>query len=450
MQAEPPPARRRQDEDHAVDGSHRRGPPRAWRFLAGEKDAAGEVIARVFEDNFDGLVVIGEDGRVVAASKVASAMLLGPTGGSLAGRIAAEVLPTPISEAVQRAFAEGRRAVPSPMAMARIGAPDHGGYLVQYVVTLSELPSRTGPLPRRVVSLTFWDETERRRREEELVFLGTHDPLTGALIRTEFVKIIHAALAGERQRSSGLAVLLVDLRRFKSVNETLGHSHGDMLLKQVVGRLKGAGVETVARVGGDTFAMLRHGRLSAEDGQRFCQGLIERLTLPYSLAGHRAIVGISIGLTHTEISGYDPEVLLSHADVALEAAKAVPGNGIQRFTSEMDQRLKERQAVDLALRHARDWGQLSITYQPQCSLETGRLVGVEALMRWTHPELGVIAPEVFIPIAEENGEIVEIGRWMLRAACRAVAGWPFQTRLAVNISPAQFEFVDVVAEVRRR
>jgi diguanylate cyclase (GGDEF)-like protein len=419
----------------------------AWRFLTGETDTAREAITRVFEDNFDGLIIIAEDGHVMAASKVASQLLLGNEGGSLIGRTASELLPDPILRAVQQCFADGRKAVPSPMTLARIGDP-RDGYIVQYVVTLSELEPRNGPLPRRVVHLTFWDETERRRREEELAFIGTHDHLTGALTRSELIKIVNAALSGDRRRASGLTMLMVDLHRFKAVNDTLGHARGDMLLKLVVSRLKAAGMETVARLGGDVFAMIRHGRLSPEETQSFCQGLLDRLALPYSLGGQRAIVGASIGLTHTETSGYDPEVLMGHADMALSTAKEMPGNNFVRFTPEMDQRLKERQVMDLALRQARERRQLSIIYQPQCALETGALVGVEALVRWNHPELGVVTPDRFIPAAEENGEIVEIGRWVLQEACREAASWPFQTRLAVNVSPVQFEFVDVVAEVR--
>jgi diguanylate cyclase (GGDEF)-like protein len=243
-------------------------------------------------------------------------------------------------------------------------------------------------------------------------------------------------------------MLLLDLKRFKAVNDTLGHSAGDIVLKQVVSRLKAAGIETVSRLGGDAFAMIRHGRLSDEDARTFCEGLLERISLPYSLGGQRAIIGGSIGLTHTDLSGFDPEQLLSHADVALSIAGTMPGNNYVRFTHEMDQRLKEKQTVDLAIRQARERRQLSVTYQPQIALETGDLVGVEALVRWTHPELGVVPPDRFIPAAEENGEIVEIGRWVLQTACREAASWPFQTRLAVNVSPVQFEFVDVVAEVK--
>ena len=420
----------------------------AWRFLTGEADAAREAISRVFEDNFDGLAVVGEDGRIIAASRVASQLLLGTGNGSIVGRVASDILPAPILKAVQQAFADGRRGVPSPMALAQIGDLRRGGYIVQYVVNLSELDGPSGPLPRRVVHLTFWDETERRQREEELVFVGTHDHVTGALTRDELVRIVNSALDGNRSRAAGLSILLLDLSRFKAVNSTLGHAQGDALLKMVVSRIRAAGIDSVARLAGDRFAMVRHGRFSTDETQDFCDQLIERLILPYTLGGQKVIIGASIGLTHSDVSGYDPEVLMSHADVALDAAKALPGNNFRTFTPEMDQRLKEHQAMDVALRQARERRQLSIIYQPQCALEGGVLVGVEALVRWEHPELGIVPPERFIPAAEENGEIVEIGRWVLQEACREAAGWPFQTRLAVNVSPVQFEFVDIVAEVK--
>jgi diguanylate cyclase (GGDEF)-like protein len=418
------------------------------RFLTGDGEAAREAITRTFEDNFDGLVIIGEDGRVLAASHVASTMMLGEGAGSIVGRTASDFLPEPMLRAVQQAFAEGRLGIPTPMALARIGDPRNGGHVFQYVVNLHELGTRGGFLPRRVVNVTFWDETERRRREEELAFMGTHDPLTGALTRGELMRVINSTLDGERRRASGLTLLMLDLNRFKAVNDTLGHTYGDMVLKQTVSRLKAAGIETVARLGGDAFAMVRHGRLNADETQSFCQSLLERVGLPYALGAQRAIIGVSIGLTHTDVSGYDPEKLLTHADLALSAAKQVPGNSFVRFSKEMDQRLREKQQMDMALRHARERNELSLTYQPQVALETGELVGVEALVRWQHPDLGVVPAERFIAAAEENGEIIEIGRWALQAACREAAAWPFRTQLALNVSPLQFEFVDVVSEVK--
>src|SRR5690606_12166934 len=160
-----------------------------------------------------------------------------------------------------------------------------------------------------------------------------------------------------------------------------------------------------------------------------------------------AIIGASIGLTHTDVSGFDPEVLLSHAELALSAANALAGNSFVQFTAAMDQRLKQRHAMDLALRLARMRDELSLLYAPQMALATGELSGAEAIIRWQHPTLGVIPPEAFVPAAEENGEIIEIGRWALQAACLAAAEWPSQVRLAVNVSPVQFEFSDMVAEV---
>ena len=420
---------------------------KAWRFLIGENDVSRDALAHVLKDNFDGHLIIGEEGRIIAASHVATTMLLGQGSGTLVGRLTADVLPKPILDVVQQALVDGRRAVSSPVSPAVIGDPDSGGYVVQFVVTLSEIGSHGG-LPQRVVSLTFWDETDRRRREQELAFIGTHDQLTGAITRGELLKSIGAALESERGRAGGLIVIVLDLRRFNALNGVLGHAYGDQLLKLVVSRLKAAGVEAVARLGGDSFGMIVRGRWSPDETRHFCIALIERISAPYALGGHRALVGASVGVTHTGVSGYDADIILSHAELALAAAKGAHGNSFVSFTADMDRRLGERQAMDLALRLAHARKQLSIAYDPQCALDTGDLVGVEAVVRWNHPDLGLIPADRFIPAAEENGEILEIGRWVLQTACRDAAGWPFETRLAVGVSPTQFEFIDVVAEVR--
>jgi diguanylate cyclase (GGDEF)-like protein len=386
----------------------------AWRFLIGETDAARDALTRVFEDNFDGALVIGEDGIILAASRVASALLLGPNGGSVIGREAGDVLPGPMLAAVQQAFAEGRIAVPSPLAPTLVGNPEDGRIFV-YVANLSEV-GQYGGLPRRVVQLTFWDDSERRQRDEELTYLGTHDHLTGALTRAELIRTINEALDSERRRAAGLFVLALDLNRLNLVNNGLGRKAGDMLLKQLAGRIKAAGMETVARLGGDIFAMVYPGRPPAEEMQAICDALIERVTEPYMLGPHRAIVGASIGLTHTDTSGFDAETLLSHADLALAEARATPGSRSACFTPEMDRRLTEHQAMDLALRLAMDRDELSLVYEPQCALDSGELMGVEAVPRWAHPDLGLVPPDRFIPAAEQNGEIIAIGRWMLRTA----------------------------------
>lgn len=415
-----------------------------WLSLTRKPGPSRDAIDTIFNDNFDGLLIIGESGEILAASRVASALVLGSAGGGLEGRRIGELLPAKIVRTVQQVFLSGRPAEPTPMALATLheGAAD-GGLIVVYVATLSQLEDG-----RQVVGLTFWDETERRRNEEELSYQVTHDLLTGAYSRSELVKIVNAILVDDQQRADGLMMLVIDLSRFKSVNDTLGHSYGDMVLKQVVSRLKAAGTETVARLGSDVFAVIHQGRPTTEQAEALCRELIARLVLPYSLNAHRAIIGACIGYTHTDNSGYDPETLLSHADMALSAAKASPGSNFARFTQDMDDRLKEKQDMEVALWQAMERDQFSITYQPQVSLETGELVGVEALIRWEHPLLGIVAPDKFIPAAEETGQIIELGRWVLKKACREVASWPFPTRLAINVSPIQFELVDVVNEVR--
>lgn len=420
----------------------------ALRVVTGEADIAATAMRAAYEDNFDGLIVLAEDYRVLAASRVAARMLLGTADGSLVGRTTADLLPESMLRLVQRAFAEGRVGEASPMSRAEIGDPDAGGYFVQYVATLSELRHGPSALPRRFVNLTFWDETDRRRREEEINFLGTHDALTGALTRAELVRAMAAALHSDGLRQDRLHVLKLELSRLRAVNDLLGHANGDLLLKQLVTRIKASGFEAVARLGGDTFAMIHVGRASGKRMTKLCETLLARVTQPYILMGKRAVVGASLGFAGTEVSGTDPETLLNHADIALWAAKSRPGNVAVPFDEEMALLQHERRQVDVALRSARANSQLQLLYQPQVRLANGDLDAVEALVRWHHPERGLMMPEQFLPIAEANGEIVEIGRWALRTACNAASGWPFETRIAVNVSAAQFALSDVVAEVQ--
>jgi diguanylate cyclase (GGDEF)-like protein len=243
-------------------------------------------------------------------------------------------------------------------------------------------------------------------------------------------------------------VIIVDLGRFRTVNDTLGHSYGDMVLKQVVGRLKACDIDAVARLGGDSFALAAPSLMGEGALIAFCRGVLDRITEPYSLGEHQAFIAASAGATTSARSGYDAEILLSHADMALSVAKRMPGSHASVFDPEMDVRLKDKQDMELALRRAIERGELTLTYQPQINLETGVIEGVEALVRWNHPELGPVPPSRFIPSAEETGQIVEIGRWVLETACREAAAWPGPIRMAVNVSPIQFELTDVFAEVR--
>ncbi len=405
----------------------------AWR-------GGDSALAQVVADNYSGLLVVDPTGMIVAASHVACQLLHG--GKPVDGLAAKSVLPIEMRVAVEQVLAGGIPQGELALAVLKHGGADADDRLVvQYAATVSTVGDR------RVACLNFWDVTERRRAEERLSFLATHDPLTGALSRTRLCNAINERFETERGRAEGIAVFAIDLARFKQVNDALGHAHGDMLLKQVVSRLRATGAAMVARLGGHGFAVAHPG-LTPDEARQFCELIQDRLVAPYQLGPHRAIVGADAGLSHSDVSGYDPDQLLSHADMALSIARDAAGNGYAAFSPEMDESLRARQQLETAMQQAMERGEISLMFQPQAALEDGATIGVEALMRWVHPELGAVSPDRFIPVAEETGKIVELGRWILEQACREVATWPGHLRLSVNVSPIQFELVDVVGEIR--
>jgi len=411
-----------------------------------ERDATQGILDRVIADNFDGVVVVDAQDRIIAASRLAEEIL----GAGLVGRRAGDMLPREIERAIHKLLeAPTAPAHPAPAELMLPG-DDGEPRIIEYAITRSEVASAGPRQPSiRVACLTFRDVSERRRSEERLRFLASHDPLTGTLSRLEMVDVVHTHCEGQRGRDAGVTMIVVDLSRFKTVNETLGHSFGDMVLKQVASRLQACGADAIARVGGDSFALFLRRRMSNAELLVYCSEIIGRVAAPYTLTGgHQALISASAGATHSGLSGFDPDILLSHADMALSIAKDTPGGGVALFSQDMDDRLKEKQDMDAALREAIENRQFSLTFQPQVSLSDERLVGVEALVRWTHPELGIVSPTRFIPVAEETGLIIEIGRWVLVEACREVVRWPEEIKLAVNVSPIQFVMSDVVRDVR--
>ena len=312
----------------------------------------------------------------------------------------------------------------------------------------------------RIISLVFqplqdggWvstheDVTDRHKAEAKVAHMTYHDGLTDLPNRILIGERVADALA-RVGRNGQVAILNLDLDHFKSTNDTLGHPVGDALLQAVAKRLAASvrDGDTVARLGGDEFAIVQVGAEQPQGARTLAQRVIDAISEPYLLDGHQVNISVSIGIALAPADGSDAVMLGKAADMALHRAKA-DGRGIYRFFErDMDAQMQARRTLELDLRRAIETEQFELFYQPQFNLETNAITGFEALVRWFHPERGLIAPLEFIPLAEEAGLIVPIGEWVLKRACRDAVKWPSPVKVAVNLSPAQFRSVNLMQTV---
>jgi diguanylate cyclase (GGDEF)-like protein len=295
---------------------------------------------------------------------------------------------------------------------------------------------------------THEDVTERRRSEAKILYLAHHDALTDLPNRALFHEQLGQALCHAKPGEE-LAVLCLDIDHFKSVNDTLGHPFGDALLRTAADRLRACIRESdmIARLGGDEFAIVQVGGCQPTDATALATRLIEAISAPYDLEGHHVVVGMSVGIALAPDDGDDPHQLLKNADMALYRAKADGRGTYHFFEADMDARIQARRTLELDLRKAIQNGEFELFYQPFIEIRSGHISGFEALLRWRHPQRGMIAPTDFIPLAEETGLIVPIGDWVLRQACREAATWPSHVKVAVNLSAVQFRNKNLLATV---
>ena len=287
---------------------------------------------------------------------------------------------------------------------------------------------------------THEDITERRAAQAKISYMALHDALTNLPNRVYFHEQLRDRFA-HREGDQRFAVLCFDLDRFKNVNDTLGHQFGDKLLRQVAERVRSCLREgdVLARLGGDEFAVLLPDCSQPNEMNILAARLNELVSLPFDLDGHQAVIGVSIGIAVAPTDATDAEHLLKSADLALYRAKT-DGRGTYRFfEAEMDALMQKRRALELDLRRGLVNAEFELYYQPLVNLETGDVCGFEALLRWNHPERGLVPPLDFIPLAEETELIVPIGEWVIREACAEAAKWPSHIRIAVNVSPVQFK-----------
>ncbi|MBN8980062.1 MAG: EAL domain-containing protein [Rhizobiales bacterium] len=299
------------------------------------------------------------------------------------------------------------------------------------------------------VLLALMDITERKRAEARLAFMAQHDGLTGLPNRILLRQKLDELLVSTRRSGDKVAVLFLDLDNFKAINDTLGHAIGDKLLKGVTKRLKSSLREddSVARLGSDEFAVVQAGVQRPEDVAFTARRLIDAIGEPYLFDGHTIVSGASIGIAIAPGDGDDAERLLKNADMALSRAKSEGHGTFSFFESEMDARAQTRRRIEIDLRDAIENSVLQPYYQPLVDLKSGRITGFEALVRWPHPERGMIPPGEFIPVAEETGLINAVGGLMLRRACMDAAKWPDDVRVAVNLSPLQFRVGNLLSVV---
>jgi diguanylate cyclase (GGDEF)-like protein/PAS domain S-box-containing protein len=305
------------------------------------------------------------------------------------------------------------------------------------------------------VLLALMDMTERKRAEARLAFMAQHDGLTGLPNRNLLRQQMDDMLLHGRRSAEKIAVLILGLDNFKSVNDTLGHGAGDKLLRGVAKRLRSALREedALARLNSDEFAIVQSGVARPEDAVLLAQRLLEAISDPFLLDGHSVVIGASIGIAMSPGDGEESEKLLKSADMALSRAKNEFRGTFSFFEAEMDARAQTRRKIEIDLRDAIQNETLRPYYQPLVDLATGRITGFEALVRWPHPERGMISPAEFIPVAEETGLINPLGGLMLRRACQDAAQWPDDVRVAVNLSPLQFRtgnLLSIVTDVPKQ
>jgi diguanylate cyclase (GGDEF)-like protein len=346
------------------------------------------------------------------------------------------------------------------VALARVNAQISRKRAEQQVVVANEELRRANEdLERRVEERTsrLFDANQRLKAEiadrEELQarsqYLAFHDTLTGLGNRLLFKEQLEEALQDVSITPYPLAVLFLDLDGFKAVNDTLGHSVGDSLLKSIAAKLRDilSRTDRIARLGGDEFAILQTSATQPGSSIALAERIIEIVRQPWNIDGHDVVVGASVGIAIAHPGDMNTENLLKSADLAMYSAKS-DGRGTYRmFDPEMDAIVQARRILERDMRTAFVQNGFKLFYQPLVNLQTKKVTAFEALMRWQHPERGMISPGAFIPVAEEMGLIVQLGEWALRQACAEALDWPDEIRVSVNLSPLQFSKGSLVSTV---
>ena len=418
---------------------------------ARELDDTNRFATEIIDNAGEGIAVYDRELRYLLWNRSMEEMT-GLPAAEVLGRSALELFPhlreQHVDELLRRAFAG--ESVASPDVHYYIPSTGRSGWVsAVYRPHYDEAGEIVG-----VIGL-IRDVTQRKEAEQQIEYQAYHDALTGLANRRLFQEHLSLALALAQRRTSTVAVLFLDLDHFKVINDSLGHTIGDELLREISRRLRGSVREgdTVARVGGDEFTVVLQELPGGDAAAVVAQKILRTVAEPIEIGGHRLYVTTSIGITLFPEDGDDAETLLRHADTAMYRAKAEGRNTYQMATRELSRTTHERMMLENGLHHALEHGEFALLYQPQIESDDGELsiVGMEALLRWNHPQRGVVTPEHFIGLAEDRGLILPIGDWVIREACHAARrfhdhGFP-RFRVAVNLSARQFRDPSLLSTV---
>ncbi len=414
-----------------------------------QAEAELRLAASVFENSVEAIVVAGADRNIVRAN---------PAFSTVTGFDVREViglgLPDVTGSRHETGFFEGvwRCIERDGFWQGEVWNTRKNGKAFPAWLSISSVRDHDGQISHYVA--VFSDITERKANEARIAYLAHHDPLTGLPNRALMQDRLSQSLARAHRERTMVGLLFLDLDRFKMINDSLGHHAGDRLLQQVAERVRTCvrDSDTICRQGGDEFIIVLNDMPNTRAPARVAEKILGSLAEPFDVDTHRIGTSFSIGIAVYPNDGRDPESLMKNADTAMYHAKESGRNTFRFFTEAMNANALERLQLESALRQALERNELTLYYQPQVSLKDGMVVGAEALLRWQHPQRGFISPARFIPIAEESGLIVPIGRWVLREACRQARAWEKQglppIMMAVNMSALQFRRDNVVAMVR--
>jgi diguanylate cyclase (GGDEF)-like protein/PAS domain S-box-containing protein len=413
-----------------------RRPRRAGNLLRDNDDAFRALV----QHSTDIITVHDAKGVTLYESPSAS-QILGYPPGALIGRRPFESIHPKDAARAREAFAQlmAGQQQDRPVVFRYRSAKGAWIHLEALGANLLEHPGIRG------IVLTSRDITERKRAEEQARYLSQHDPLTGLPNRTLMRDRLHQAVSHARRNNSLVALMCLDLDRFKLVNDSFGHGQGDALLMQVAQRVTAClrDTDTVARLGGDEFTVMLPDIASPQAAGEVAGRILKQFSKPFASQEEQDIyVSASIGISLFPRDGAEAESLVKYADTAMYSAKDSGRNSYRYFTEDLNKQVREKVTLEAGLRRAIERGELRLLYQPKIELASKRVIGAESLVRWQHPSLGLVSPARFIPVAEDSGLIVPLGEWVLRAACEQIRKWQQQgheLQVAINVSARQFQ-----------